>query len=60
MNSMVLGGTGFLGMNLIRMLESNGNHVTVFGHASSHMERLKVYEPEVDIIESKFDLNVNF
>ena len=51
---LVIGGTGFLGMNLCSALVQAGHEVTVYGHASSHTERLQQYLPMVHLITSDF------
>ena len=47
-------------MNLCKMLMENGNDVTVFGHASAHMERLKRYAPELHVIENDFGTDIRY
>lgn len=51
---LIFGGTGFLGMNLCRMLRAEGYEVTVYGHDSLHAARMKTYFPDIRLVCGNF------
>jgi len=51
---LLLGGTGFLGINLCKYLYANGYDVTIYNHCSVRFKRFKQLFPHVQIIDREF------
>ena len=57
---LILGGTGFLGMNLCDTLLKKGYDVFVYGHRSLHALQIKKYFPSIHFIEGDFSTEADF
>lgn len=51
MNCLILGGTGFLGKNLVKKLIENGHNVTVYGRDENSLKRIKLVYPQCHILK---------
>ena len=59
-NIMILGGAGFLGINLSRFLLRKGYNVTVYNRESVGVKKLKEFLPEVKVYLSDFHCEKNW
>lgn len=57
---LILGGTGFLGINLCKELINNGNKVFVFARNGRRAQRVCNLFPEVEFIRGDFSSNIDW